>query len=233
MYKIPIKKICAECNKEFYTKNPLQRCCCKICTKRNWAKRIKILGHNITDPSLKVGRRKGCIPWNKNKKCPQLQGVRNGFYNKHHTQESIRIAKEKAYKTKKRNNSFQTSKIEDVLYEKLCNKFTRVIRQYKSEKYPFNCDFYIPEKDLYIEYQGHWTHGIDNHKILGLYDPNNLYHQQVLLKWKNKNTKYFDRAIKTWTELDPLKQKYIDSNKLYFLKFFTLEEFMEWYNKLE
>lgn len=31
--------------------------------------------------------------------------------------------------------------------------------QYKSSVYPWHCDFYIKELDLYIEYQGYYTHG--------------------------------------------------------------------------
>ena len=33
------------------------------------------------------------------------------------------------------------------------------IRQYKDSRYPYNCDFYIPCLDLFIEFQGYWTHG--------------------------------------------------------------------------
>ena len=35
-----------------------------------------------------------------------------------------------------------------------------IIRQYyDKDRYPFNCDFYIKSKDLFIEYQGHPSHG--------------------------------------------------------------------------
>lgn len=37
--------------------------------------------------------------------------------------------------------------------------FPDAVSQYKSEEYPFNCDIYIPEIRLYIEYQGFYTHG--------------------------------------------------------------------------
>ena len=32
--------------------------------------------------------KKGCIPWNKGKKCPQLAGANNGFYGKKHSEET-------------------------------------------------------------------------------------------------------------------------------------------------
>lgn len=58
-------------------------------------------------------------------------------------------------------SSSSKSKAEDVIYEELCSIYGKenIIRQYKSNVYPFHCDFYIQSEDLYIEYQGSWTHG--------------------------------------------------------------------------
>ena len=59
----------------------------------------------------------------------------------------------KIYKTKKQNHSFNTSSYEDVFYSKLLLIFDSedIIRQYYDDRYPFNCDFYIKSKDLFIE----------------------------------------------------------------------------------
>ena len=67
---------------------------------------------------------------------------------------------EKAYKTKKTNGTICTSKNEELIYKLLINKFGKdnIERQYKSELYPFNCDFYIPEINTYIEYNGSQFH---------------------------------------------------------------------------
>ena len=35
-----------------------------------------------------------------------------------------------------------------------------IIRQYNSERYPFSCDFYIKSLDVFIEYQGFWSHNV-------------------------------------------------------------------------
>lgn len=230
MYKESKERICENCGNIFLTLSPKQRYCRKACHKKAWKKKVQELGHTIYQG--KCGVKKGTIPWNKNKKCPQLSGENNGFYHKQHTKETLDKIKETVYKVKSKNNSFNISKEEQQIKDYLLSKFSDLKCQYKSEEYPFACDFYIPSLKLYIEYQGHWTHGIYRHKILGLFDPLNLEHQNVLKIWKDKHTKYFDRAIKTWTELDPLKQQYIDKNKLNLLKFYTLEEFMEWFNKL-
>ena len=85
----------------------------------------------------------------------------------------------KRYKTQKKNNSFNTSIDEDTCYSILLNYFPDIIRQYKNDKYPYNCDFYIPILDLYIEYNGSWTHG--GHP----FNENNEDDILLLEKWKN------------------------------------------------
>lgn len=67
--------------------------------------------------------------------------------------------KKKQHNTKKKNNTFNTSKIEQELEIELRKIFPKLKTQYKSKNYPFHCDYYIPELDLYIEYNGTWTHG--------------------------------------------------------------------------
>ena len=51
--------------------------------------------------------------------------------------------KKKEYETKKKNNSFNKSKIEIKSYELLKEKYPNVQYQYKSDAYPFVCDFFI------------------------------------------------------------------------------------------
>lgn len=88
------------------------------------------------------------------------------------------------------------------------------------------CDFYIPEKDLFIEYQGHWTHG--KHP----FDKDCLEDKLIIESWKSKNTKYYNLAINTWTIRDFLKRKTAKENNLNWVEFFTFAEFIEWYKNL-
>lgn len=67
--------------------------------------------------------------------------------------------KEKRYNTLKKNNTFNASKIEEDLMNYLTIHNIEFKRQYKSDKYPYCCDFYFPDKDFYLEIQGNWTHG--------------------------------------------------------------------------
>lgn len=135
---------------------------------------------------------------------------------------------EKQFETKKQNNSFSTSKPEEEIYNKLLLKFSNVIRQHKTEEYPFHSDFYIPELDLYIEYQGQWTHGKQP------FDENNKLLLHKLNEWKEKslNSKFYENAIKVWTIGDPLKRKTAKENNLNWIEFFNMDEFNKWFESL-
>ena len=134
--------------------------------------------------------------------------------------------REQIYNTHKKNNSFKQSKDEDKLYEILIKKFPDVIRQYKSKDYPFNCDFYIPSLNLYIEYNGTWTHG--NHP----FDINNIDDVELINKWEEKNTKYYKGAIYNWTILDIIKRNTAKENNLNYKELWNLKEAIEYINNL-
>ena len=124
--------------------------------------------------------------------------------------------------TKRKNNTFNTSKPEQLTKELLQQKFDKVLTQYKDERYPYLCDFYIPQLDLFIECNYHWTHGKEP------YDENNVEHQNILKLWKSKNIKFYNNAIHTWTELDPKKLEHLKKNKLNYKIFYSFEEFLKW-----
>lgn len=144
--------------------------------------------------------------------CLNKYGVDN--YSK--TQECLN----KIYLSKKHNNSFNKSKQEEKVYQLLLTKLKKedIIRQYRNDLYPFNCDFYIKSLDLYIEYNGTWTHGPKS------FDGSNKEHLELLELWKSKNTDYFKNAIYTWTVLDVKKLKCFKKNKLNYKIFWNIEE---------
>lgn len=150
---------------------------------------------------------------------------------------------QKVYNTKTKNKTHTKSKQEEKAYNLLLTKFSKndIIRHYKSKLYPFQCDFYIKSLDLYIEYNGYWTHGWDNNKCLGSFDKSNKEHILVLQKWnkkmceinfKNQLKSQYEKAIKTWTVLDPLKLKTAKDNKLNYKVFWTVKEVEGWLKKL-
>ena len=115
--------------------------------------------------------------------------------------------------TKYINNTFNVSSIEEKFASYLNNNNILYKRQYKSEVYPFNCDFYIPKYDLYIEIQGSWTHG--GHPY------NKEKDKEKLEYWKSKQTKFYNNAIETWTIRDVKKREAAQLNKLNYLEIFS------------
>ncbi|MBO5003754.1 MAG: hypothetical protein J6D03_00505 [Clostridia bacterium] len=127
---------------------------------------------------------------------------------------------EKQWETKRKNGTAggPHSIQEDRIYEVLCDKYGKddIIRQYKDkERYPFFCDFYIKSKDLFIEYQGYYTHGNEP------YDENSEEHNKILKKLTENNE---TKTIDAWTIRDPLKRNIAKNNNLNYVEFFTLRE---------
>lgn len=141
----------------------------------------------------------------------------------------IQLSKEhqaKINKTKRKNNSWKTSKLELKVKELLESKFENVKYQYRSKEYPFNCDFYVPKLNLYIEIQGSWTHGFKPY----------IGSDEDLKKvgeWKKRGTNYYLQAIDTWTRRDVIKRKIAKENGLNWIEFFTMKEFENWFKNLQ
>lgn len=134
-------------------------------------------------------------------------------------------AQQKTYDTKKKNHTFTSSKPEKELEVKLKEIFPDLKTQYKSKVYPFACDYYVPELDLYIEYNGTWTHG--GH----FFDENNEDDLKILWLWKSKNTKYYENAINVWTKSDLNKLNIALENNLNYVAWFNQEQAYDWIEK--
>lgn len=134
---------------------------------------------------------------------------------KNRSLEEYQIIIDKINNTKRKNGTFNTSKPEDLYYEYLLSIHAEddIIRQYKSNLYPFACDFYIKSEDLYIECNYSWTHGPHP------YNKDDKEDQKLLEKWMERSeySDYYKTAIKVWTESDPLKQKIAKDNNLNYL----------------
>lgn len=123
----------------------------------------------------------------------------------------------KQQNSKLKNNSFHVSLQEEEIYKLLVEKYGYVKRQYKSKEYPFYCDFFIPSENLYIEYNGHWTHNKEPFI-------NSKKQQNILNEWKNKKSKFYNNAIVTWTKRDVLKRETAEKNNLNWKEFFNMEQ---------
>ena len=127
-----------------------------------------------------------------------------------------KITLQKVNETKRKNKSFNTSNIEIQFKTYLqSNNISYICEYNKDVRYPFNCDFYLPYYDLFIEINGHWTHG--QHP----FDKNNENDILTLNLWKSKNTEFYDNAINVWTKRDVNKRTIAKTNNLNYLEIFS------------
>lgn len=121
--------------------------------------------------------------------------------------------------SKLRNHSYGKSKPEDDFYGYLCQKYGEedVIRQYKDERYPFACDFYIKSLDTFVELNLFWTHGKSP------FDKMNLEHIDILKEWEKRAETHlhYVQAIDTWTVRDLRKLQIARDNNLNYITYYN------------
>ena len=168
----------------------------------------------ICDPNIKNQIKQTCL---------EKYGVDNyGKSLKHKINMSTIMSsdemQEHRYNVMTKNHSFNTSKPEEELYLYIKEKFPSVKRQYKDKlRYPYNCDFYIPELDYFIELQGYYTH--NTHP----YNPNSILDQVLVERYKERYGPKC-QAITIWTLKDPEKRDCAKRNHLNFKEIWNLEE---------
>ena len=104
------------------------------------------------------------------------------------------------------------------------------ILNYTSTQYPFSCDFYLPDVDVFIDLHVYWFH--NNH----FFNANNQNDLQILSNWTNKfanGHKQYSFAIDTWTKKDILKYSIATKYNLNYVVLWTKEEVALYANYLE
>ena len=157
-----------------------------------------------------------------------IYGVKNYFMTKDFSENMSKNKDNintKRNNTKKKNKSFNKSKIEDEIYEILISKYGTddIKRQYTDERYPFECDFYIKSLDIFIEFNGMWTHGPHAFNKESIDDIN------LLNEWKIKsnNSNFYKNAIYNWTVRDVNKRTVARNNNLNFYEFWNKEDILQ------
>lgn len=118
---------------------------------------------------------------------------------------------------KRANRTFAFSRPEVELYLLLKSHFGMddVLREYHERRYPYRCDFYIRSRDLFIELNGTWTHG--GH----WFQESSEDDRQLVKKWQNKGTPYYEAAVIQWCERDPTKRATAGAGKLNYATFWN------------
>ena len=133
---------------------------------------------------------------------------------------------ERRYNTMKRNHTFNSSSTEEELFLYIKSRFPKVVRQYKDKnRYPYFCDFYIPELDYFIELQGYYTHG--KHP----FDPNSNEDLQLIEYYKKKYGEDC-QPITIWSIKDVEKRECAKRNNLNFKEVWSLEDGKNFVNDL-
>lgn len=166
-------------------------------------------------------KRYGDENFRNHKKCVttmlEKYGVENAFQ-MHNVRKKIDY--EKILETKRKNKTFNTSKCEDSLADFLNKNYKQytIFRSYEDDRYKnietgnkFQCDFYIKELDLFIELNGHYTHG--KHP----FDKNNREDLKMLEIYKSKINPSYKALIEVWTHRDVLKIEEAKRNNLNYI----------------
>lgn len=193
---------------------------------------------SLSDPSVRAKAEETCLKNN---------GVRYGILLPE-VQEKLRSSEiqQKKYQTHKKNNSFNSSSKEDEIGKYILSIFPNTIFQYNDSRYvnaktliPYNCDYYIPELDLFIEYQGsqyHHNHPFDKtnpddlNEINRLKERSKSLHEQ-LENSDNRNNQY-DNIIECWTKRDVLKRESAKLNNINYLEIWPNDNYKKIINDL-
>lgn len=133
---------------------------------------------------------------------------------------------ERRYNTMKRNHTFNSSSTEEELFLYIKSRFPTVVRQYKDKnRYPYFCDFYIPELDYFIELQGYYTHG--KHP----FNPNSNEDLQLIEYYKKKYGEDC-QPITIWSIKDVEKRDCAKKHNLNFKEVWSLEDGKNFVNDL-
>lgn len=125
--------------------------------------------------------------------------------------------------SKKNNKSFNSSSYEKQMASMLKSYYgdKSFYEQYFDSRYPFMCDFYIKDYDIFIELNIHWTHG-------GMpFDSDDENCNKKLKKWTDKavDSNFYKNAINVWTVRDVEKNSVAKQNRLNYIAIYTIDEF--------
>lgn len=128
---------------------------------------------------------------------------------------------QKQIETMKREGTFKISKSEQLFESLLQERDIEYKTEYVCERYPFKCDFYLPEWDLFVELNVHWTHN------------NHFYDEEADKEEANKllnKSKYYLNAHTVWTKRDIQKKNCAKENKLNYVVLWNNDDIHKWFN---
>ena len=123
------------------------------------------------------------------------------------------------------------------MLEYLKTEYSDIVSPYTSAEYPHKCDFFIPSKNLYIEFQGCHFHGYHP------FDPTNKEDKEKMEYLKIKGAEkrkehpghhnHFDRIIEQWTVRDPERRKEVKEKGLNWIEIWPSDTSANIIDKIE
>lgn len=143
------------------------------------------------------------------------------------TDEKKQARYQAAVQTKYKNNSFNHSVGEAVLYDKLVAIFGKEdvrtsyqdARYARDDGYMFRCDFYIVSRDLFIELNLHPTHGTHP------FDEDNIEDVILLDQLQTSSVAWDKNVAAVWGGLDVEKMRIAKKNKLNYKVVYNINDF--------
>lgn len=153
-------------------------------------------------------------------------GIENPFYDQERfvkNKGNSHSARLKASKTRK--NHGNNSTYEDYLEGYLKSFNIPYTKEYNSDaRYPFLCDFYLPEKDLFVEIHGFRSHG--GH----WYNPKCESDLRCLTNWEKKQKPHllYKSFIRCWTKTDVTKRNFAKKHNLNYVVLWNKQDIDNW-----
>lgn len=118
------------------------------------------------------------------------------------------------------------SSYEKKLKDALIYNNIKFLYEYEDSRYPYLCDFYLPDNDLFVEINGYWTHG--GH----WFNPNDSNDIKTLkaLYEKTKQSSMYQSMVIEWTKSDVEKRNCAKNNKLNYVVLWSMADIQDWIN---
>ena len=117
------------------------------------------------------------------------------------------------------------SNLENYMMSKLKElKINFEIEYDLDSRYPYFCDFYLPDTDTFIEINGFWMHG--GH-FFNENDQNDINRLNLWIE-KAKNNSIYQRAIDCWTKYDLERKDCAIKNNLNYVVLWNKTDIDEW-----
>ena len=105
----------------------------------------------------------------------------------------------------------------------LITSFPSLECEYTDEsRYPYHCDFYIPERDMFIELNAFWTHQPEE----GWYNEKSSVHRSMREELKNKFPNW---SPMSWWTSDVKKRKTAKKNNLNYVVLWNEQDIEDWF----